>query len=94
MGTRIEEGHSADKQKYAYAVSGILPEDFSVDVDGDTFTALLAGNGADDTPLRETTQPAKRRIVKKQTANAAPNLILTRTVNVKSERTTTRTRLK
>jgi hypothetical protein len=68
-----------------------FPDDFRIEADGDTYTALLAGNEADDT---ETAQPAKRRIAKKQTANAAPKLILTRTANVKSKRTTTRTRLK
>ena len=64
-----------------------FPEDFSVEVDGDTYIAKLAGNEA-----AETAQPARRRLAKKQTANAAPKLILTGTADVKKTRTTTRTR--
>ena len=64
-----------------------FPDGFSIEVDGQTYSAILVE--ADDT---ETAQPARRRLAKKQTANAAPKLILTRTANVKSKRTTTRTR--
>ena len=64
-----------------------FPEEFSIEVDGDTYTALLAGNEA-----AETAQPARRRLAKKQTDNAAPKLILTRTADAKKTRTTTRTR--
>ena len=62
-----------------------FPEDFNVEVAGDTYTAKLAGNEAD-------AQPASRRLAKKQTAAAAPKLILTRTADAKKTRTTTRTR--
>ena len=66
-----------------------FPDDFRIEAVGQTYSALLVNSEADDT---ETAQPAKRRIAKKQTANAAPKLILTRTANVKAKRTTTRTR--
>ena len=66
-----------------------FPDDFSIEAVGQTYSAILVE--ADDT---ETAQPARRRLAKKQTAtaNATPKLILTRTANVKSKRTTTRTR--
>ena len=64
-----------------------FPDDFSIEAVGQTCSAILVE--ADDT---ETAQPARRRLAKKQTATAAPKLILTRTANVKAKRTMTRTR--
>ena len=65
-----------------------FPEDFSIQVEGQTYSAHLVNSDADDT---ETAQPARRRITKMQTA-IAPKLILTRTADVNKKPTTTRAR--
>ena len=65
-----------------------FPDDFSIEVDGQTYSALLVNSDADDT---ETAQPTRTRITKKQTANA-PKLILTRTADATKKPTMTKTR--
>ena len=60
-------------------------DDFSIDADGQTYSAILIEDA-------ETAQPVRRRLTKKQTSNAAPKLILTRTAKDATKRTTTRTR--
>ena len=61
-----------------------FPDDFSIEAEGQTYSAILI----EDT---ETAQPVRRRrLTKKQ--NAAPKLILTRTAKDATKRTTTRTR--
>ena len=62
-----------------------FPADFSVEVDDDTYTALLVTSDAEDI---ETAQPARRRYTKKQAA--APKLLLTRTAHVTKKPTMTR----
>ena len=64
-----------------------FPDDFSIEAVGQTYSAILIE--AADT---ETAQPARRRLTKKQTADTAPKLILTRTAKDATQRTTTRTR--
>ena len=69
-----------------------FPEEFSVEVDGDTYTALLAGNEADDTPYpseRKTAQPAKR---KTPAARLKGKILTIKRAGVGKKRTTTRTR--
>ena len=61
-----------------------FPEDFSVEVDGETYTALLAGNEAD-------AQPAKR---KTPAAQLKGKILTIKRAGVGTKRTTTRTRLK
>jgi hypothetical protein len=61
-----------------------FPDDFSIEVDGETYTALLAGNEA-----AETAQPAKRK------TPAAPlkgKILTIKRAGVGTKRTTTRTR--
>ena len=72
-----------------------FPDDFSIQVDGQTYSAVLVTSDApidDDTPLTETAQPAKRRYTKKQSHGSVPRLILTRTADVTKKCTMTRTR--
>jgi hypothetical protein len=64
-----------------------FPQEFSVEVDGDTYTALLAGNEADDT---ETAQPAKR---KTPAAQLKGKILTIKRAGVGTMRTTTRSRL-
>ena len=87
MGTRIEEGDVTDEQEHVQSILGIIPGRLSIEAVGPTYSAILVE--AADT---ETAQPARRRLTKKQTANAAPKLILTRTAKDATNRTTTRTR--
>ena len=66
---------------------GSFPEEFSVEVDGDTYTAKLAGNEADDT---ETAQPAKR---KTPAAPLKSKILTIKRAGVGTKRTTTRKRI-
>ena len=62
-----------------------FPDDFSIEMNGQTYSALLTGSDADDT---ETAQPARRRYTKKQ----APKILLTRAADVAKKQVMTRTR--
>jgi hypothetical protein len=61
-------------------------DDFSIEAVGQTYSAILV-----EAAGTETAQPARRRLTKKQTANAAPKLMLARTAEDTTKRTTTRT---
>ena len=60
-----------------------FPEDFSVEVDGDTYTAKLAGSEAD-------AQPAKRKTPSSSTVKG--KILTIKRAGVGTKRTTTRTR--
>ena len=62
-----------------------FPEDFSVEVDGDTYTAKLAGN-----EVAERAQPAKRKTPSSSTVKG--KILTIKRAGVGTKRTTTRTR--
>ena len=60
-----------------------FPEDFSIEVDGDTYTAKLAGNEV-------AAQPAKRKTPSSSTVKG--KILTIKRADAKKTRTTTRTR--